>query len=109
MDGRNGKTITLFFECDVSLGLDLLSGELGFAKDQRQRHGETGSMRSPDQFLWIRARLALETAGKPIGVVIQRAALGRNSALAVLNAALPFDRSECRRHRFLLFRLSAAC
>jgi hypothetical protein len=60
-------------------------------------------MRSPNQFLRIRARLALETAGKPIGIVLQRAALGRNYALAILSAALSFDRSECRRHRSLLF------
>src|ERR1700733_8989296 len=60
-------------------------------------------MRSPDQFLGIRARLAFEAAGKAIGIVLQRAALGRNCALAVLDAALPFDRSECRRHGIFLF------
>src|ERR1700682_4657257 len=101
MHGGDGKTIALLFKRDVGFGLHLLGGELGFTEDQRQRHGETGGMRRPDQLFRVRARLALETAGEAVGIILQRAALGRDRALAVLDTALPFGRSECRWHMWL--------
>src|SRR6202035_992523 len=98
MHGSDGKPIADFFERDVGLGLHLLSGELGLAQYQRQRHGETGGMRRADQLLRVRARLALEAAGEAVWIVLERAALGRNRALAVPDATLPFGRSGCRGH-----------
>src|SRR5258708_845837 len=100
--GGDGKTLALLFQRDVGLGLHLLGGELGFAEDQGQRHGETGGMRGPDQFLRVGARLALKTAGEAVRVFLERAALGGNRALAVLDTALPFGRSQCRWHIPLL-------
>src|SRR5580698_10206580 len=55
-------------------------------------------MRGPDQFFRVRARFTFEAAGEAVGVVVQGAALGRDRALAVLDTALPFGRSGCRRH-----------
>ena len=93
MHRGDGKTVALLFQRDVGLGLHVLGGELGLAKDQRQRHGETGGVRRADQLFRIGAGLALEAAGEAVGVIVQRAALGRDRALAVLDAALPFGRS----------------
>ena len=56
------------------------------------------AVRGADQLFRIRARLALEAAGEAVGIILQRAALGRDRALAVLDAALPLGRSGCRRH-----------
>ena len=86
----DGKPVALLFQRDVGLGFHLLGGELGFAQDQRQRHGEAGGMRGADQFFRVGAGLAFEAAGEAVGVIVQRAALGRDRALAVLDAALPF-------------------
>ena len=69
MHGCDGKTVALLLERDVGAGLHLLGGELGFAEDQRQRHGETGSMGRPDQLFRVRARLALETAREAVRVI----------------------------------------
>src|SRR5258708_39317825 len=96
MHGGDGKALALLFQRDVGLGLHLLGGELGFAEDQGQRHGETGGMRGPDQFLRVGARLALKAAGETVRGFLERAALGGNRALAVLETALPFGRSERR-------------
>jgi hypothetical protein len=43
----------------------------------------------PDEFLGIGAGFALEAAAETIGIVLERAALGRDRAFAVLDAALP--------------------
>src|ERR1700738_2061418 len=104
----DGKTLALLFQRDVSLGLHLFGGELGFAEDQGQRHGKTGGMRGADQFLRVGARLALEAAGEAVRIILERAALGRNRALAVPDTALPFGRSGSRWHIFLL-TLSVGC
>ena len=102
MHRGDGKTVGYFLQRDVGLGFHLLGGELGFAQDQRQRHGETGGMRGADQFFRIGAGLALEAAGEAIGIIAQRAALGRDRALAVLDAALPFGRSVMSPSCFIL-------
>ena len=93
MNRGDRKTVAYFLQRDVGLGFHVLGGELGFAQDQRQRHGEAGGMRGADQFFRIGAGLALEAAGEAVGIVAERAALGRDRALAVLDAALPFGRS----------------
>ena len=93
MHRGDGKTVALLFQRDVGLGLHVLGGELGLAQDQRQRHGETGGVRRADQLFRVGAGLALEAAGEAVGIIIQRAALGRDRALAVLDAALPFGGS----------------
>src|SRR5438309_2022574 len=98
MHGSDGETIAHLFERDVGAGLHLLGSELGLAEDQRQRHGEAGGMRRANEFLRVRTRLALKAAGEAIWIVFERAAFGRDRALAVLDAALPFGRSGCRRH-----------
>src|ERR1700716_3421005 len=98
MDRGDGEAIALLFQRDIGPGLHLLGSEFGFAEDQRQRHGETGGVRRADQLLRVRARPALEAAGEAIGIILERAAFGRDSTLAVLDAALPFRRSISRRH-----------
>src|SRR6202043_3210077 len=97
----DGKTVAYLLERDFGFGLHLLCYELGLSKDQRQRHRKTGGVGRAYQLFRVRARLALEAAGEAVRVILQRAALGRNGALAVLDAALPFGRSECRWHVLL--------
>ena len=87
------KTVALFFQRDIGFGFHVFGSELGFAEDQRQRHGETGGVRRADQFFRVGAGLALEAAGEAVGIIIQRAAPGRDRALAVLDATLPFGGS----------------
>src|ERR1700761_6455567 len=54
-------------------------------------------MSGPDQLLGVRSGLALEPARKAVGIGLERTALGRDRALAVLDAAFPNSRS-CRLH-----------
>jgi hypothetical protein len=63
-------------------------------------------MGAADQFFGIGAGLALEAAGEAVRVFAERTALGRDRALAVLEAALPFCRTECRRPSLLFFALA---
>src|SRR4030095_659706 len=79
-------------ERDLGRGVHLLGGELGLAQDQRQRHGEAAGMGRAQQLLGIGALLALEAGGKAIGVGAERAALRRDRALAVPEAARPGGR-----------------
>src|SRR3981189_3188562 len=108
MDGRNGKALTLLFKSNFSLGLRMLSGKFGLAEDPRQRHGETGSMRGTDQLFGVRTWLVFEATAEPIGIIRQCAALGRDCALSVPNAPLPFGPAECRRHGYS-FSTVGAC
>jgi hypothetical protein len=90
MHRGDGKTVGHFLQRDVGLGLHVLGGELGLAKDQRQRHGEAGGVGGADQLFRVGARLAFEAAGEAIRIIAQRTALGRDRALAVLDTTLPF-------------------
>src|SRR4051794_201722 len=101
MHRRDGKTVALLLERDIRLGFHVLGGELGFAEDQRQRHGETGGMGRANQLFRVRAGLAFEATGEAIRIVLERAALGRDRALAVLDSALPLGRSERGCHGML--------
>ena len=93
MNRGDRKTIALLLQRDVGPGFHVFGGELGFSQNQRQRHGEAGGVRGADQFFRIGAGLAFEAAREAIGVIVERAALGRDCALAVLDAALPFGGS----------------
>ena len=95
----------------LATGASDLAGGAGQVADGTQQLDETvtdaaeralpAGMRRADQFFGVRARFALEAAGEAVGVIGERAALGRNRALAVLDAALPFGRTMGRRHALL--------
>ena len=70
MNRGDRKTIALLFQRDVGLGLHVFGGELGFAQNQRQRHGEAGSLRRADQLL--EPGLPSKRLAKPY--ILQRAA-----------------------------------
>src|SRR5262245_23910081 len=93
MDGCNGKAVSRFIEADFGICLHALSSELGLAEDERQRHREASGMRRADQLLGTGTRLTLEAAAQAVGIVPERAALGRDCAFAVLESALPHGRS----------------
>jgi hypothetical protein len=59
------------------------------AENERQRHGEAAGMGGADQLLGIGARKSFEAAGKAVRVGFERAALRRDLALAILDAARP--------------------
>jgi hypothetical protein len=101
MNFGDGEAIVLFFQGDIGLGVHLISGEAGFAQNQRQGHGEAASMGGANQFFRIGAGLAFEAAGKAIRIILKRAALGGNRALAILEPAMP-DGSSKSRHIGLL-------
>src|SRR5450755_2194383 len=99
MDGRDREAVGLLFKRHVGLGLHMLGGELRFAENERQRHREAAGMRRADQFFRIGPRLALEAAGKAIGIILERTAFGRDGALAILDSARP-DRRSVRTHMY---------
>src|SRR5262249_46508791 len=88
-DGGDGVAVGHLIERDFGRGRHVLGGELGLAENERQRHGEASGVCRPDEFLGIGAGFALEAAAETIGIVLERAALGRDRAFAVLDAALP--------------------
>ncbi|MND92262.1 hypothetical protein D3C80_844140 [compost metagenome] len=49
-------------------------------------------MGSTNELFWVGSRLAFETGHEPVGVILQRAALGRKLAFAFLQATLPDGR-----------------
>src|SRR5438046_5796947 len=102
MDGRDGKAIGHFFERDFGRGFHVLSSELGLAQNERQSHREAARMRGADEFFRIGTGLALEAATEAIRIVLERTALGRDGAFAVLDAALPDRRSMGFHLRFSL-------
>jgi len=78
---------------DLGGRLRALGSETRLAQNERQRHGEAGGVSGADQFLRVAAGLALEPAGETVGIGLQRAALGRDRAFAVLDAAAPGGRT----------------
>ena len=108
MDLGDGKAVALLFQRHIGLGVHLVGLEAGLAQDQRQRHGETAGMGGADQFLGIGAGLAFEAAGEAVRIVVERAALGGDRALAILEAAMPNGGSK-RRHVILLVLKRIAC
>jgi hypothetical protein len=52
----------------------------GLPENKRQRHGEARGMRRADELFKVAAGLALEAAAEAIGIVLERAALGRDRA-----------------------------
>ncbi len=89
MDGGNDKPLCHFVERDFGRGLHALGGELGLAENERQSHREAASVRGADELFRIGSGLAFEAAAEAIRIIFERAALGRNSAFAVLDSALP--------------------
>src|SRR5882762_631169 len=89
MYGSNGKAIGHFFERDFGRSFHVLSSELGLAENERQSHREAASVRGADELFRIGSGLAFEATAEAIRIIFERAALGRNSAFAVLDSALP--------------------
>src|SRR5438132_13316267 len=102
MDGGDGKAVGPFIEADFGRRLHTLGSELGLAEYERQRHRKASGMGRADELFGIGAGLALEAAAEAIGIVLERAALGRDGAFAVLDSALPDGRSMGLHVRFSL-------
>src|SRR6266699_6197578 len=83
-------------------GLHALGGQLGLAENERQSHREAAGMRRADELFGLDAGLALEAAAEAVGIVLERAALGRDGAFAVLDSAPPDGRSMGLHVRFSL-------
>src|SRR6476619_8572343 len=102
MDRGDGKAIAVLVDDDFRFAVDLLRLEVRHAEQSDERHGETGGMSRPKQFLRIGARLFTVAAEERIGIGFQRAALGRDRALAFTQAAVPVGRSEALHGSLLL-------
>src|ERR1700730_5199969 len=76
------------------LGFHVLGLQLRFAQNERQCHRKAAGVGGADQLLWVCAGLSLEAAGKAVWVFVERAALRRDGALAVPDAAFPDGRSK---------------
>src|ERR1039457_6954887 len=63
------------------------------AHERLLQRREAAGMRRADQFFRIGPRLALEAAGKDIGIILERTAFGPDGALAILDYARPDCRS----------------
>src|SRR6267142_2942282 len=94
MDRGDGKAVAVLVDDDFRFAVDLLRLEVRHAEHSDERHGETGGMSRPKQFLRIGARLFAVAAEERIGIGFQRAALGRDRALAFTQTAVPGGRSE---------------
>src|SRR3974390_2855335 len=93
MHGGDGEPVRDLLESNLSGCLHPFRSEFGLAQYERQRHREAAGVGRADEFFWVGARLALETAAEAVRIVLQRTALGRDRALAILEAALPDGRS----------------
>jgi hypothetical protein len=76
MDGRDGQDVSDSLQCDVSLRVYALGGELGLVQDQRQCHGEAAGMRRADQLRTDWYGLFAEAVIENVGSVLERTALG---------------------------------
>src|SRR5271163_379229 len=94
MNRGDGEAVRDLVQRDLGLGFHMLGLQLGFAQNERQRHRETTGVGGADQLLRVRAGLPLETAGKAVWIFVERAALCRDGALAVPDAAFPDGRSK---------------
>src|ERR1700682_566535 len=84
----------------------LLRHEVRHVEQSDERHGETGGVSRPKQFLRIGAWLFTVPAEECIGMGFQRAALGRDRTVAFTQAAVPGGRSKTF-HGSLLLSCSA--
>ena len=89
MNLGDGEAVAALHQIDVGLGVHLLGGHAGFAENGRQRNGKAACMGRAQHFFRIGAGSAFEAGDEAIRVALQRAALCRNRADAVLKAALP--------------------
>src|SRR6202045_807518 len=101
MDRGDGKAVAVLVDDDFRFAVDLLRYEVRHAEQSDERHGETGGMSRPKQLLRIGARLFTVAAEERVGIAFQRAALGRDRALAFTQATVPGARSKTF-HRSLL-------
>src|SRR5258705_13555174 len=102
MDRGDGKAVAVLVDDDFRFAVDLLRLEVRHAEHSDERHGETGGMSRPKQFLRIGARLFAVAAEERIGIGFQRAALGRDRALAFTQTAVPGGRSKAFHGSLLL-------
>src|SRR6266566_1498133 len=89
MDRGDGKAIAVLVDDDFRFAVDLLRHEVRHAEQSDERHGETGGVSRPKQLLRIGARLFTVAAEERVGIGFQRAALGRDRALAFTETAVP--------------------
>src|SRR3984957_3063431 len=83
----------------------LLRHEVRHVEQSDERHGETGGVSRPKQFLQIGTGL-FTVAEESVGIGFQRVAFGRDRALAFTQAAVPGGRSKVF-HGSLLLSCSA--
>src|SRR4029077_9226648 len=102
MDRGDGKATAVLVDDDFRFAVDLLRHEARHAKQSDERHGETGGMSRPKQLLRIGTRLFTVAAEERVGIGFQRAALGRDRALAFTQAAVPGGRSKAFHGSLLL-------
>src|ERR1700678_323513 len=85
------------------LGLERFWRQIGGGELSAQRHGKAARMGRRNQFFRVGADSILESSAKRILAVFQHSALGRDSAFAVFQAAVP-HRACCALHMKLLLR-----
>src|ERR1700738_1862969 len=105
MDRGDGKAIAVLVDDDFRFAVDLLRHEIRHAEQPDERHGEAGGVSRPKQLLRIGARLFTVAAEERVGMGFQRAALGRDRALAFAQAAVPGGRSKAFHGSLLPFVL----
>jgi hypothetical protein len=93
MDGSDGVAPIHLLESDLRGGVHLFSGKLRLAKNQERAIVKQLAVGGGDQFLRIAASLPFEAASETVGIGLQRAALGGDSALTILDSTLPGSRT----------------
>src|ERR1700758_5250557 len=102
MDRGDGKAIAVLVDDNFRFAVDVLRHEVSHAEQSDERHRETGGMSRPKQLLRIGARLFTVAAEERVGIGFQRAALGRDRALALTQAAAPGGGSKAFHGSLLL-------
>src|ERR1700724_4777003 len=102
MDRADGKAIAVLVDAAFRFAVELLRHEVRHAEYSDERHRETGGVSRPKQLLRIGARLLTVAAEERVGIAFQRAALGRDRALAFTKAAVPGGRSKAFHGTLLL-------
>ncbi len=96
-----GEPVADFFEADDRFGFERAVAVPRLGEAEAERHSEAAGVCCGDQLFGVGAGLILETRLKTVGLVVERARLGRDMALAVLAEAFVAGRAAFpdRAHR----------
>jgi len=94
----DGEAFAYLFEGDGGGSFKFFCGEAGSAELRGKRHGEAAGMRGSEEFFGIGADTAFKARMKRVSGLFEDSAVGRESAFAGFEVALP-DRGSFALHK----------